>query len=171
MTILFYISAAVAILATVRVITHTNAIHALLYLVVSLLAVSVLFFVAGAPFIAALEVIVYAGAIMVLFVFAVMMLNRGEEKERQERARMSWKAWVGPAVLGLVLAAEVGYLAWAPEGMTGAQMVSPKEVGVALYDTYVVGVELASLLLLAGLIGAYHVGRREASAAEQGGAR
>ena len=77
MDIIFYIAAVIAFIATVGVVTRKNAIHALLYLVVSLLAVSVIFFVLGAPFVAALEVIVYAGAIMVLFVFAIMMLNLG----------------------------------------------------------------------------------------------
>ena len=60
----------------------SNAVHALLYLVVSLLAVAVVFFTLGAPFVAALEVIIYAGAIMVLFVFVVMMLNLGDARHR-----------------------------------------------------------------------------------------
>jgi len=73
----FYFSAGVAVLATFRVITNTNPVHALLYLIISLLAVSMVFFALGAPFAGALEIIVYAGAIMVLFVFVVMMLNLG----------------------------------------------------------------------------------------------
>ena len=63
-----------------------NAVHALLYLIVSLLAVAVVFYVLGAPFVAALEVIIYAGAIMVLFVFVVMMLNLGEHAVSMENA-------------------------------------------------------------------------------------
>ena len=59
-------------------ITRLNAVHALLYLVVSLLAVAMVFFILGAPFVAALEVIIYAGAIMVLFIFVMMMLNIGD---------------------------------------------------------------------------------------------
>ena len=74
MEIAFYLAAAIAIYATVRVITNTNPVHALLSLIVSLLAVAMIFFMLGAPFAGALEVIVYAGAIMVLFVFVVMML-------------------------------------------------------------------------------------------------
>jgi NADH-quinone oxidoreductase subunit J len=77
MEIAFYLAAAIAIYATVRVITNTNPVHALLSLIVSLLAVAMIFFMLGAPFAGALEVIVYAGAIMVLFVFVVMMLNMG----------------------------------------------------------------------------------------------
>ena len=82
MLIVFYIAGAVAILATVLMLTRLNAVHALLYLVVSLLAVAVVFYTLGAPFVAALEVIIYAGAIMVLFVFVVMMLNLGEQASR-----------------------------------------------------------------------------------------
>ncbi len=75
--IAFYLAAAIALIASVRVITNANPVHALLYLVVSLLAVAMIFFALGAPFAAALEMIVYAGAIMVLFVFVVMILNLG----------------------------------------------------------------------------------------------
>ena len=75
------------------VITQHNAVHALLYLIVSLLAVAVIFFTLGAPFVAALEVIIYAGAIMVLFVFVVMMLNSGRATVEQERG------WLSPGSL------------------------------------------------------------------------
>lgn len=75
MNILFLIAAAVAIIATIMTVTRRNAIHALLYLIVSFLSVAVIFYLAGAPYAAALEIIVYAGAIVILFVFVVMMLN------------------------------------------------------------------------------------------------
>jgi len=78
MTALFYVTAAVSILSTIMMLTRLNAVHALLYLIVSLLAVAVVFYTFGAPFVAALEVIIYAGAIMVLFIFVVMLLNLGE---------------------------------------------------------------------------------------------
>ena len=81
----FYISGAVAIVATVLAISRLNAIHALLYFIVSLLAAGAVFFALGAPFVAALVVIVNAGAIMVLFVFVVMMLNLGPQAIEQER--------------------------------------------------------------------------------------
>src|SRR5208283_5927867 len=77
MELIFYIAGAVAILSTILMLTRLNLVHALLYLIVSLLAVAVDFFALGAPFAAALEAIVYAGAIMVLFLFVVMMLNIG----------------------------------------------------------------------------------------------
>nr|AFT63984.1 NADH dehydrogenase I chain J-like protein [gamma proteobacterium D250] len=73
----FYLTAAVAIVSTAMVIFHKNAVHALLYLVTSLLSVAVIFYQFGAPLAAALEVIIYAGAIMVLVIFVIMMLNQG----------------------------------------------------------------------------------------------
>ena len=79
MTELFYSGAAVAVIATLLVIVQTNVVHALIYLVLSLLSVAVVFFSLGAPFVAILEAIVYAGAIMVLFLFVVMMLNLGQQ--------------------------------------------------------------------------------------------
>jgi len=77
----FYIAAAVAVISTVMAITRLVAVHALLYLIVSLLAVAVVFYTMGAPLVAALEVIIYAGAIVVLFVFVVMMLNVNGSQE------------------------------------------------------------------------------------------
>lgn len=88
--------------ATIRVITHTNPVHALLYLIVSLLAISAVFFSLGAYFAAALEIIVYAGAIMVLFVFVVMMLNLGNVQQ-QERDWMKPTVWIGHGLLSLAL--------------------------------------------------------------------
>ena len=75
MMLLFYLAAAIAVISTAAVIVQTNIVHALIYLILSLLAVAVIFYVLGAPFAALLEAIVYAGAIMVLFLFVIMMLN------------------------------------------------------------------------------------------------
>ncbi len=159
MNLLFYISALVAAISTILVITRMNAVHALLYLIVSLLAVALIFFSLGAPFVAALEVIIYAGAIMVLFVFVIMMLNLGSQAARQEAQLLSPGIWSGPSVLAVVLAAELLYVFSTDRARLSAGLVGPKEVGIALFGPYVIGVELASMLLLAGLIGAYHLGR------------
>jgi NADH-quinone oxidoreductase subunit J len=156
----FYIASAVAVLATIRAVTHLHVVHALLYLIVSFLAVAVVLYLLGAPFIAALEVIVYAGAIMVLFVFVVMMLNQGTREVEQERRWLPWGIWIGPSVLAAVLLAEILYLVWT-QGPTVGGVVGPREVGLALYGPYVLAVELGSLLLLPGLIGAYHLSRGE----------
>ena len=161
----FYIASLVAILATIRVITNTNPIHALLYMVISLLAVSMIFFALGAPFAGALEIIVYAGAIMILFVFAVMMLNLGEETRRQEKMWLSPHIWWGPALLAALLFAELGWVLWQHNtgggGEIGAQVIDAKAVGVSLFGPYLLLVELASFLLLAALIAAYHLGKED----------
>ena len=84
MELAFYVSGLVAVLATIGVITGTSPVHAVVYLIVSLIAVALVFFALGAPFAGALEIIVYAGAIMVLFVFVVMMLNLRSDAERDQ---------------------------------------------------------------------------------------
>lgn len=164
MEILFYIAAAVTVLATLRVITHVHAVHALLYLVVALIALSLIFYLLGAQFAAALEIIIYGGAIMVLFIFVVMLL--GPLAVEQERTWFSPSAWVGPSILALVLLGEVGYLI-ATGDHPAMAVTEPRQKGIsiALYGPYIIGVELASMLLLPGLIGAYHLGRRLSSEA------
>jgi NADH-quinone oxidoreductase subunit J len=158
----FYTAAVVALISTFMVITARNAVHALLYLIVSLLSVALVFFLLGAPFVAALEVIIYAGAIMVLFVFVIMMLNLGPQSTQLERQWLTPGIWVGPAILTAILAAELLYVLGRGQiRSSDIQVVTPKQVGIALLGPYVLGVELASLLLLAGLVGAYHLGRRE----------
>lgn len=159
--IVFFASAAVAVLCTVMTITSLNPVHALLYLIVSLLAVAMIFFTLGAPFAALLEIIVYAGAIMVLFVFVVMMLNLGDTVVEQERRWLTPRIWVGPALMSLVLLAELVALLGGSDLHPIAGEVGAKAVGIALYGPYLLAVELASMLLLAALVSAYHLGRTE----------
>ena len=163
MSFAFYSAALVAILATLGVIAGKNPVHALLNLIVSLLAVAMIFFYVGAPFAAVLEIIVYAGAIMVLFVFVVMMLNLGSHTEAQERKWLSPSVWVIPGVLSLVLLVQLGSALLANDSgaLIATSVITPKQVGIALYGPYLLAVELASMLLLAALVAAYHLGRRE----------
>jgi len=169
MTMFFYLSAAVAVLSTLMVITRVNAVHALLYLIVSLLSVALIFFVLGAPFVAALEVIIYAGAIMVLFVFVIMILNLDARAAKLETQWLAPETWVGPSLLTAVLFGEFLYLITAHGGrLYAVSEVGPKQVGISLLGPYLLGVELASLLLLAGLVGAYHLGRGSAPAMGKG---
>ena len=160
----FYFSAGVAVASTVGVITNTNPVHALLYLIVSLLAVAMTFFALGAPFAGALEIIVYAGAIMVLFVFVVMMLNLGPAAVEQERQWLKPGIWVGPSILSALLLVQLLYVLFAApsSGVIGLQTVEAKAVGIALFGPYILAVELAALLLLAALVAAFHLGRLDA---------
>lgn len=160
MKVVFYIAAIVALVATVRVITSLRPMHALLYLVVSLLAVAVIFYVLGAPLAAAFEVITYAGAIMVLIVFVIMMLNLGGEAEERERDWLRPRLWIGPVILALILLVELIYvIAQAGSRSPAPGMVPPGRVGEALFGPYVLGVELVALLLMAAIVGASHIGR------------
>ncbi|ADE15232.1 NADH-ubiquinone/plastoquinone oxidoreductase chain 6 [Nitrosococcus halophilus Nc 4] len=162
MEITFYIAAFVAVVSTAMVITRLNPVHALLYLIVSLLSVALIFFLLGAPFAAALEVLIYAGAIMVLFVFVVMMLNLGKEAIAQENRWLNPQMWIGPGALSFILLIELIYLLEKESSLlSSAEMVEPQQVGRALFGPYLLAVELAAMLLLAGLVGAYHLGRRE----------
>lgn len=157
---LFYIAATIALVSTFLVLTNFNAAHGLIYLIISLLASAVIFYVVGAPFAAALEVLVYAGAIMVLFVFVVMMLNMGQQGIDQEHEWLNLRMWILPSILSLILLAEIIYVLAAGSVLLPGHGVEPKAVGMSLFGPYVLAVEIASMLLLAGLVGAYQLGRR-----------
>jgi NADH-quinone oxidoreductase subunit J len=144
------------------VITRYQPIHALLYLVVSFLAVAMIFLSIGAPFMAVLEVILYTGAIIVLFIFVVMMLNLGRETAIQEKRWLQPKVWIGPSVLALVL---LGLLVVFILKGTAVNMNVPavpvKHVSLSLYREYILALELAGFLLMAGIVGAAHIGKHE----------
>ncbi len=158
--LLFYIAATIAVIATICVIVQSNIVHALIYLIISLLAVAVIFYVLGAPFAAALEAIVYAGAIMVLFLFVIMMLNLGQHSRAQERSWLSARVWIAPSIMVAILLAQlVNVLSQYDYEMTPTQ-VGVIEVSALLFGPYVLAVELASILLLAGLVTAYHLAKK-----------
>ncbi len=159
MTELFYSGAVVAVIATLLVVVQTNVVHALIYLVLSLLAVAVVFFSVGAPFVAILEAIVYAGAIMVLFLFVVMMLNLGQRSRDQEKDWLPARSWLVPSVLAAVLLMQL--TASFPAAQTQGVEVGARAVSELLFGPYVLAVELASFLLLAGLVSAYHIAKKQ----------
>jgi NADH-quinone oxidoreductase subunit J len=160
MNVFFYIAAVIALVTSVMTITRNNAIHALLYLILSLLSISVIFYILGAPFIAALEVIIYAGAIMVLFIFVVMMLNIGQEKQVEQK----WQKpgmWILPSLLSVVMLLDFIFMLNKMKTEPGmGQIIGPKQVGISLFTTYLMVVELSAILLMAAIIGAYHLGRQ-----------
>jgi len=158
--LLFYIAGFVAVIATVAVILQTNIVHALIYLILSLLAVAVCFYTLGAPFAAILEAIVYAGAIMVLFLFVIMMLNMGQHSLDQERSWMVPKVWVVPSILASVLLAQLLTVMTQYDHELALTTIDVMEVSALLFGPYVLAVELASILLLAGLVAAYHLAKK-----------
>ena len=135
--------------------------HALLYMVVSLLAVAVVFYVLGAPFAAALEVIVYAGAIMVLFVFVIMMLILGKNATERERDWLAPRIWIGPSMLarraacGACLRARAGGAPAPRSARSWTRAASVRCCSAPICSPS----KSASMLLLAGLVGAYRLGR------------
>ncbi|MHA4739700.1 NADH-quinone oxidoreductase subunit J [Dyadobacter sp. MSC1_007] len=162
MDIAFYVTAAVTILATLLVITRHNPVHALLYLNVSLLSHAMLFYLLGASFAALLEIIIYAGAIMVLFIFVIMLLNLGKETAEQERKWLKWQVWAGPSLLAAVLFVELVILVSSSDGTAYEPAeVTPREVALSLFQVYLIGVELAAMLLMAAVVGAAHIGRHK----------
>jgi NADH-quinone oxidoreductase subunit J len=158
MNIFFYIAASVAVISTIMAISRRNAIHALLYLILSLLAISVVFYLLYAPFIAALEVIIYAGAIMVLFIFVTMMLNIGLER-KTEKKWLHPGMWIVQSILAAILLINLILALKNVHSLpVDKQAILPKQVGISLFSTYLLAVEIAAILLMAGVIGAFHLG-------------
>lgn len=160
MIILFYLAAAIAVISTVAVILQSNVVHALIYLILSLLSVAVVFYTLGAPFAAVLEAIVYAGAIMVLFLFVIMMLNLGKRSREQEKSWLDRKIWVGPGVMAALLLAQLVNVITTEQAEVIPVEIGVREVGLVLFGPYVLAVEIASILLLAGLVSAYHLAKK-----------
>ena len=166
--LMFYFAAALAIVASIKVVTGKNTVHSLLYLVVSLLAVAVCFYLMGAPFAAGLEVIVYAGAILVLFVFAIMMFGLSQDETLNAPQSHSFKLsniqlWFGPSFIAILLLAQLIFAidnSAIQEKLT-SNIIDAKQVGILLYGPYLLAVEIASFLLLAGLIAGYHFAKHE----------
>lgn len=170
--LLFYVAGAIALLAALLVVTRSNASHALLYMLVSVLAMAVVFFSLGAPFAAALQIVVYAGAIMVLFLFVVMMLDINIE---EVRARVTRYAFLGGIVAGVVVF-EIVAVVWTNSlGTPVDQAVAPHaadysntaELGKVLYTQYVYPFELAAVLLLIAIVAAISLTMRKRAGLKQ----
>ncbi len=160
MSLLFYLAATVAVISTFAVIVQSNIVHGLIYLILSLLSVAVIFYVLGAPFAAVLEAIVYAGAIMVLFLFVIMMLNLGQHSRDQEKQWLSAGVWIAPGIMSALLLGQFLIVLSSHQLPISPETVGVLEVSALLFGPYVLAVELASILLLAGLVSAYHLAKR-----------
>lgn len=156
--IIFYLLGAEILITTLMAVTRRDMVHAVIYLVMSFFGTAMLFYLLGAPFLGALEIIVYAGAIMILFLFIVMMLK----VEKTGAAVFPMAQWVPAALLcgafllltGLMVAGDSGSrvpleTAWA----------EPKAFGTYLFAQHWLGIEIISLLLLIALVGAFLLGK------------
>jgi len=156
--IIFYLIAAVMILATIMAITRKNIVHSVLYLVVSFLCSALIFYILGAPFLAAFEVIVYAGAIMVLFLFIVMMLKIKVPAVQKLPFQQYLMALFICGIYFLACILLMHFSAPLLKEPMQAASASPAFFGKYLFEHHWMAVELASLLLLIALIGAQQLG-------------
>ena len=161
---IFYILSIVILAATLLAITRRHAIHAVVYLTISFLGTGAVFYLLGAPFLALLEIIIYAGAIMTLFLFIVMMLNLNPA----ERAwGVGLAGWLPAILLGGITVIVAAVMVWSdPVGRAPLNTLtaSPLAVGRFLFEKYWFQVEIASFLLLAALVGTLYLGRAEKGA-------
>jgi NADH-quinone oxidoreductase subunit J len=151
--ILFFFFAALAVGAAINVLLQKHVLYSSLSLIVMLTAVSALFILLQAEFLAVINVIVYAGAIMVLFVFVIMLLNLPTDEDGTDRLR--WLKFIG-IPLGLFLLLMIGATVWNVSNSTEAtQMTGTAEaIGRSLFTDYLLPFELTSLLILIALMGA-----------------
>jgi NADH-quinone oxidoreductase subunit J len=157
--VIFYVLGAVIVAATALAITRRNLMHAIVYLVLSFIGTALLFYLLGAPFLAVLEVVIYAGAIMVLFLFIVMML---EIKPDDRSLGTYLKQWILPLLLvvtSLLIICLLILLESGSSQLLTLTAASPLAFGRFLFQQYWLGVEIASFLLFVALVGALYLGR------------
>jgi NADH-quinone oxidoreductase subunit J len=166
--IAFGVLAAAAVLAALRVVTTKNVVHAALYLVVVLSSIAANFILLAAEFVAAVQVLVYVGAIVVLFLFGVMLTRAKVGHENDLDGDQRWTgAIVALFLLGITSYALIEYFGddKLPELKESAETITAtrgsRAVGDAIFSTYLVPFEVVSVLLLAALIGAIVLARRD----------
>jgi NADH-quinone oxidoreductase subunit J len=163
--VIFYLLAGAVLLATGIAVTRRNLVHTVVYLIISFFGTAMLYYLFGAPLLAALEVIIYAGAMMVLFLFIVMMLKVDE----RTRPRGAWRRWLPAVCLGIIfLAGAILPVTTDPASHRNLELAlaTPRAFSRFVFRNYWLAVEIVSLLLLVSLIGALYLGRvaqREAS--------
>jgi NADH-quinone oxidoreductase subunit J len=162
MTILFYIFAAVAVLAALNVVMQRTPVYSALSLIVVLCALAGVYLLLEAEFLAVIQVIVYAGAIMVLFVFVIMLLNAAHESPSH---RSSLAKWLGAPLIGAFLG-EMLMVVWdqfppaatpVPAPLDG----SPAAIGNLLFRNYALPFEVTSILILVAVLGAVVLAKKE----------
>ncbi|UCC85168.1 MAG: NADH-quinone oxidoreductase subunit J [Gemmatimonadota bacterium] len=164
--LVFYTFAGLAVASSVLMITRRNPVYSVMYLVLTLFSVAAIFVLLEAHFLAALQVVVYAGAILVLFLFVIMLLNLGHEFDPDIRGKFWWVVGFG---LGLVLFAELFVLARsvpeAPESDLLARLLADQgAVGMVaepLFENYVIAVEVTGVLLLVAMVGSVVIAKRK----------
>jgi NADH-quinone oxidoreductase subunit J len=172
-TILFYVFAAAALGASLLVIGQRNPIYSVLLLIGSFVALAGLYVLLEAPFLAVIQIIIYAGAIMVLFLFVVMLLNAPTEEvpaDQARRVRLRGPRRAGAALAAVMLVELVWALAkgWGTDAAALARRGGPPEavssvaaIGRALFTDYAFAFEVTSILILVAMVGAVVLAKRE----------
>lgn len=160
-TLIFALFAALALGSAVVVVAHRNPVYATMSLVVTLFAVAVLFVLLGAPFLGALQILIYAGAIVVLFLFVIMLLNlQAEDRNASAHGPQLWLASIGAGVFLAIFAIFFVLARSGPMKAISADLVSLPKLAGELFKNYLLPFEIVGLLLLVAVIGATVVARR-----------
>ena len=163
--ILFLVLAVVAVATAIGMLLSRNAVYSALFLVLNLITVAVFYLLLGAPFIAMAQVTVYAGAIMVLFLFVIMLLGA-----EAIPGRPNWRSFIVPILLAVILAGEATYLLITrarplgqivPPGATANDPLTLQQLGMSLFQDYLLPFEVTSILLLVAMVGAIVLIRKE----------
>ena len=172
-TITFYIISAIVLGAAVLMITSRNLVHSVVWMVLSFIGVGALFILLEAEFVAAVQILVYAGGIVVLFLFVVMLVNVGD----LNRSEYLHRQWVPASMLTLMLIGELTFLLWGGTAelstrssseqtdavlrSVGGEVIGNTEtIGMKLYTDYLLPFELASVLLLVAMVGAIYLAKK-----------
>ena len=166
--ILFYFFAGLAVLSGALVVTMRNAVHSAVFLITTLLATAGLYLTLNAEFLFVVQIILYVGGIMVLFVFVIMLVNLDVALHQVQFNRQSWVAGLLSVALLAELAAAVALARSSPAGeqLLGPPQAAPpaggntEEIGRLLFHNYVIPFEIASILLLVALVGAVVMGKK-----------
>ena len=159
---LFYFLSFLAILCGLMVILEKNPIHSVLYLVITFFAIAGHYILLNAQFLAAVHIIVYAGAIMVLFLFVIMLLNLNKETEPHKSIAWKFAAVISAGILLIVLIGAMRQTNALPApAITDANIGSVKNLGKVLFNQFLLPFEIASILFLAAMVGAVMLGKRD----------
>jgi NADH-quinone oxidoreductase subunit J len=160
--ILFWFLSALAVFSAIMVVTRKNPVFSVLYLIITFFAISGHYVLMNAQFLAIVNIIVYAGAIMVLFLFVLMLVNLNKESEPHKSKYMLWSgAIAGGLFLFVMIAALQTSSPTMVKGIGNGDIGLIQNLGKALFNEYVVPFEISSILFLSAMVGAIVIGKRD----------
>ncbi len=159
---LFYFLSFFGVICALLVVFSRNAVHSVLYLILTFFAIAGHYILLNAQFLAAVHVIVYAGAIMVLFLYVIMLLNLNQEAEPHKGAYLKFAAVISAGLLLVVLVGSLkGAESMPTQQIAGVDVGLIKNLGRVLFKEYLLPFEISSVLLLAAMVGAVMLGKPE----------